>query len=216
MAAHEIHLQLGELFGRNRNFGKFAEPRRNAVDDFVSADDVFDHCTRAQHPLSRLRCEIDAQPIDCNGVGFIDRESISVDDDSLVHLFFFRAGLAALTFLVAFVLTLLLAFFLTLFIASDRGLFLAGLLIAPDVSRRSTGSQRHPLFPGAISTPPSQRVLVLSVCQSLFPASTSRPSGVRVSSLSTNSRETLLDGATTWLPSFRVTSAFSLSLNLSR
>src|SRR5947207_2512311 len=206
VAAHEVHLQLGQLLVWNGNFGKFPEAGRHSVDDFVPADDVVNDRAGAQHSLARFWREADAQTLDGDGVGFINGERVAIDEQLLAH-FFFRARLRAFNPLAAgcrlavgrLVLAPALAalFFFTLLrdFASDEF-----------VTRRSFGSQRQPFLPGPISTPPSQRDFLLMVCQSFFPARTSRPRGVSVSSLSTNSREIVRDGATTGLPVFRVTS----------
>ena len=91
MAANQIHLQLGELLERDRDFGKLAEPGGYAVDNLVPADDVLDDFPGTQHSCPGFGRELDPQTIDGDGVGFIDGERVAVDKQLLHHFRFFRA-----------------------------------------------------------------------------------------------------------------------------
>jgi hypothetical protein len=51
---HEIHLQLGEPFWRDRNFGEFSESGSDSVHDFaIARDPVYVH-VRSQHSRTRI------------------------------------------------------------------------------------------------------------------------------------------------------------------
>ena len=80
MAAHEVHLKLRQSLRRNRDIGELSEARRHSIYDRVFLDDVVDHGTRAQHALPSFRRETYAEPLDGDGVGFIDGQTVAIDE----------------------------------------------------------------------------------------------------------------------------------------
>ena len=61
MAAHEIHLQLGESLRRNGHLGELSESGRHAVHDLAITHDAIDVLVRSEHAGSRLVRERDTR-----------------------------------------------------------------------------------------------------------------------------------------------------------
>ena len=72
MAAEEIHLQLCDRVGRNRNLGEVAEAGVDAVSRLAALRELFDDCARCKNARA------------C-AVGDADRREVARDGDKLLQ-----------------------------------------------------------------------------------------------------------------------------------
>ena len=70
---------------RNRDFGQFAEARRDTVGDGTLRDELIDDTARRSDALLGMRGERDKCAVASNGCNVLERQRIPVNDDFIVH-----------------------------------------------------------------------------------------------------------------------------------
>jgi hypothetical protein len=78
MAAHQVALQLLEVFDAYAHIGQFAEAGIDPIGGFIAGDNALDNGLRCGYPLSGSGRNSYAHPAGGNLVDLIERERLSI------------------------------------------------------------------------------------------------------------------------------------------
>src|SRR5437868_1168470 len=78
MRAHQIHLQLANLFAGNAHAGEFAKTGVDSVGGFARGDKLIDNAARSVHSFGSDARESDWRVLQCDRIKLLEREIVSV------------------------------------------------------------------------------------------------------------------------------------------